>query len=127
MVGFSIDDSEFRELAADLGKVPSRLLPEVDAVLKRGANNLKGSMRAAFEASPHFRRVGGKVSYDSIPGVGTVGYEVGPTIGGAGSLAGIAVDGGANGGGGSVQIDDLLPAEADVIEKHVGEILEGML
>lgn len=118
-----IDTSELRRLAVDLGKVPAAVIPEAEAVLKKGAQNLKTEMQAAFQESPHFKAVARAVSYDRVGGAREVGYEIGPTVGGAGSLAHIAVDGGANGGGASVDIDSLLPREAAAVEKYLGDIL----
>ncbi|GAB3166617.1 hypothetical protein GCM10027059_25840 [Myceligenerans halotolerans] len=126
--GFTVDASEARALAADLGRIPARAIPEVDGVLEKAANVLKKDMAAAFAASPHFKRVAAAVSYERKGSFREIAYEVGPETGrGAGSLAGIAVDGGANGGGGSVKIDGLLESEAAVIERHIGDIIEGLL
>lgn len=128
MAGFEIDTSELRTLAADLGRIPARVVPEVEAVLKKGADQLKKGMQAEFEGSPHFKRVGAAVSYERRGFAREIAYEVGPEMGrGAGSLAGIAVDGGANGGGGSVKVDQLLEPEAKVVEKFLGDILEDVL
>lgn len=126
--GFTVDTSEARALASDLGRIPARAIPEVDSVLKKGANVLKKGMAAAFADSPHFKRVAAAVSYERKGFGREIAYEVGPEVGrGAGSLGGIAVEGGANGGGGSVKIDDLLEPEAAVIERHIGDIIEGLL
>jgi len=128
MAGFEIDTSELRKLSTDLGRIPARVVPEAEAVLKKGAQNLKESMAAEFEGSPHFKRVGAAVSYERRGFASEIAYEIGPEIGrGAGSLGGIAVEGGANGGGGSVKVDHLLEPEAVSIEKYLGDALEGLL
>lgn len=128
MAGFEIDTSELRRLSTDLGKIPAAVVPDVESVLKKGADNLKGTMAAEFEGSPHFKRVGAAVSYERRGFSSEIGYEIGPEIGrGAGSLGGIAVEGGANGGGGTVDIDHLLEPEAQAIEKHMLDALEGLL
>jgi hypothetical protein len=128
MAGFEIDTSELRTLAADLGRIPAKVMPEVESVLKKGADQLKKGMQAEFEGSPHFKRVGAAVSYERRGFAREIAYEVGPEMGrGAGSLAGIAVDGGANGGGGSVKVDQLLEPEAVQVEKFLGDILEDVL
>jgi hypothetical protein len=126
-----VDVSELRTLAADLGKVSGKVTDDADRVLKRGAQNLKEGMQKRFDASDSFRRKRKgrplRVSYDRVAALGSLGYEIGPEIGGMGSLAHIAVDGGANGGGGKVDIDSLLPPEAAAIEKHLGKVLDGLL
>lgn len=128
MAGFEIDASELRELAADLGKIPGRLVPDVESVLKKGAQNLKEAMAAEFEKSQHFRRVGAAVSYERQGFAREIAYEIGPEVGrGAGSLGGIAVDGGANGGGGTVNVDGLLEPESAAIEKYLTKVLGDVL
>lgn len=125
--GFTIDTTDLNRLAVDLGNAPVRATGQVEQILRRGATNLKGQVRRRFEESLSFGVVGRHVDYDRIGFAGSFGYEIGPTVGGAGSLAGIAVDGGANGGGGTVQIDDLLPAEAEAVERFIGQALENLL
>ena len=126
--GMTLDTSELRKFQADLGRVPAKVVPEGEAVLKRGAQNLKESMAAEFEGSPHFKRVSAAVSYERRGFAREIAYEIGPEMGrGAGSLAGIAVEGGANGGGGSVKIDQLLEPEAVQVEKHLLDVLDGLL
>lgn len=131
MAGLEIDTSELRKLSADLGKIPGRVVPDVEAVLKKGANNLKDAMAAEFEGSPHFKRVAADVTYERKGFAREIEYEIGPEIGRgsghAGGLGGIAVDGGANGGGGTVKIDHLLEPEAVAVEKFLGDALEGLL
>lgn len=128
MAGFEIDTSELRKLSADLGRIPAKVVPEVESVLKKGADVLKKNMQAEFQESPHFKRVAEAVSYERRGFGRQIAYEVGPEMGrGAGSLGFIAVDGGANGGGGSVKIDQLLEPEAKQVEKFLGDILEDAL
>ncbi|MCL1871004.1 MAG: hypothetical protein FWF90_11405 [Promicromonosporaceae bacterium] len=126
-MSFEIDTSDLRRLSADLGQVPARAARDVETVLAHGAVNLKRSMQAAFARSPHFKAVARDVSYDRRGFASEIAFEVGPTMHGAGALGHIAVDGGANGGGGSVDIDELLPPEAAAVERFVGEILGGLL
>jgi hypothetical protein len=127
--GFTMDTSELNRLAADLGKIPGRAVPQVDAVLKKGAVKMKGEMQRAFSGSPHFKGVTPAVSFDRRGFASRVGYEIGPDADRApgGALAGIAVEGGANGGGGTVDIDSILPAETPAIEREIGKILGGLL
>lgn len=125
--GFTLDASDGRRLAGELSKIPARAVPGVEAVLKKGADNLKKGMAKEFEASEWFRRIGRTVSYERRGFARDIAYEIGPEIGGAGSLAGVAVNGGANGGGGSVDIDKLLEPEAAAVEKYLTEVLGDLL
>lgn len=133
MAGFEIDTSELTRLSADLGKIPAKAVPEVESVLKKGAQVLKEGMQAEFDASDSFtrKRKGAplRVTYERRGLLREIAYEIGPEVGagGMGSLAHIAVDGGANGGGGTVKVDQLLEPEAAVIEKHITDVLGGLL
>lgn len=131
MAGFEIDTSELRKLSADLGRIPARAVPEVESVLKKGADNLKKTMAAEFKGSPHFKGVARDVTYERKGFAREIAYEIGPETGlgkgHGGALGSIAVDGGANGGGGSVNVDHLLEPEAMAVEKYLGKVLEGLL
>lgn len=125
---FDVDGSELRELARDLGRIPARLLPEADAIVKRGAQNVKDHMSTDLAASRSFRGAAGSVSYDSDYRPGVVQYEVGPDKGRrGGALANIAYFGGANGGGGTVDIDAPLAAEEPRLTSAIGRLLEQVL
>lgn len=98
-MNIDIDVRELTLLAADLARVPDDVVSEVPAVVKKAAQNIKDEWAALN--SRHFK-VGASVSYDETVWFGQVAEaEIGPTPGGAGSLAGIFHFGGANGGGGS--------------------------
>lgn len=123
-----LDMSEVRALAADLGRVPGRVIPELDATTKRAAQGLKDSLNAALGSSRHFKAASGSVTYDPIARLGSIGYEVGPDKDRrAGALANLAFFGGANGGGGTVDIDGPIDAERDLLSQHVDKILGGLL
>lgn len=124
MAGFEIDTSELRELAADLGRVPAKALPAVESVLLRGSLNVRDDMRDEFRKSRYFRQVAPSVDAERKGSLTEIAYEIGPRVGVyGGSLGGIAVDGGANGGGGTVDIDGILPREVPALEKFLGEAL----
>lgn len=131
--GVHIDFTELREFEADLGRVSGRALKEVDAILKRGAQNIKKDMAAAFEGSRHFKAIAPSVSYDSDYRPGQVVYEIGPdkdrggNPGRAAALAHIAVYGGARGGGGTVDIDAVLDKEEPRLMKALDDFLGGVL
>lgn len=121
---------DLRRLESDLGKIPGKVVPELERAMKRGAQNVKVAMEDAFRSSESFTSKSGRpprISYDRKGFVGTVGYEVGPTVGGAGSLAAIAVEGGANGGGGTVDIDKPVQAEVDKLEKYIDVVIRKLL
>lgn len=127
MDGFSIDDSELRALEVDMERAPANLMPYVESVLKKSATVLKGGMQSAFRDSDYFQAAARVVSYDRVGFAREIGYEIGPEMRAGGALAHIAVEGGANGGGGTVDIDNLLDDEAPVIERFIGDVLEGII
>jgi hypothetical protein len=123
MAGFTIDTREVDKLAMDLAAAPARVIPEVEAVLKRGAQNIKRGMQQDFSRSRHFGQVAPTVSYDRRGFASSIGFEIGPTIGGSGSLAGVAVEGGARGGGGTVNVDAPLAGESLRVQRELGKVL----
>lgn len=127
MDGFTVDVSDVLATAAEFNAKGAAAVDAIEPVMKRAAQNIKTEMQQIFAKSPHFKRVAASVSYDRIGLLtGTLGYEIGPTIGGAGSLAGIATDGGANGGGGTVDIGPALDHEAVRLEAEI-QIALGVL
>lgn len=121
----TVDTSQLLHFAVDLGKVAASALPRVDAVVKRGAQQIKDDMVSDAEASKHFRGIGRTIDYDRAYGIGEVSYEVGPNRerGGQAPLAGVAYLGGANGGGGSLDLDGPLEREAPRLMKALDELL----
>lgn len=121
MSGLHIDVSDVLSAAAEIGAKGPAAVNAVEPVMARAAFNIKREMDAIFRQHPWFRRIGPDVSYDRIGLLtGTLGYEIGPTpTGDAGSLAGIAVEGGANGGGGKVDIQPALTHEAARLENNI--------
>lgn len=118
------DFSEVHRLSADLGRSASRILPLVDAVMKRAAQNVKDDMVADAQGSDYFGRIARTISYDRVAAVGAIAYEVGPDRdrGGQAPLAGIAYYGGVNRGGGTLDIDGPLTVEAPRMIKALGDV-----
>lgn len=129
----SIDAREMTAFAADLGRISARALPEVDAIMKHGAGNIKDEMVTDAEGSRHFRRIAPSISYDSDYRIGQVAYEIGPDrarggkASGAAHLANIAYFGGANGGGGTLDLDAPLKHEEPQMMKRLDDFLAGLL
>ncbi len=115
-----------RELSADLGRIAASALPEVDAIAKRGAQNVKDDMVSDAEGSRYFRRLARSISYDRAYRAGEVGYEIGPDKSRGGQLGVIAYFGGANGGGGTLDIDGPLEREEPRLMAQLDKWLGGM-
>jgi hypothetical protein len=117
------DIEGLRELTTDLGRIASRALPDVDVVAKHAAQNIKDEMVEDAQGSRAFRSIARSISYDRSYSVGQVAYEVGPDKSRGGQLGNIAYFGGANGGGGTLDIDGPLKAEEPRFLKALDEML----
>ena len=83
------DTTEVRKLASDLGRVPAKSVPAIEAVTKKGALNIKQGWARRWEGHAHAPRLPSTISFDMKYGLGSIGAEIGPTKGGPGSLGNI--------------------------------------
>lgn len=122
--GISIDMSEINSLVADMGRVKSRVMPEVEKVAKKGAQNLKEEYRSQASSSFWFKGMASSISYDRLPSIRGVTYEIGPDKDRRGGpLGNIFFFGGAHGGGGSGDLNGPLESEGDAFAKSLGEVI----
>ena len=123
----SLDMSELHRLTKDLGHASGQALPVVGAVLKKAAQNIKEELATDAKESKWFRRLGKSISYDSAYRIGHVGYDIGPDYDRGGELGAIAYFGGANGGGGTLDIDGPVrheePRMMAALDKALGDLL----
>ena len=133
-VNVSLDDSQLRALAQDLGLVPKGLIPKVRGVVRKGAVNVKNAMQQDLQKSKHFKAAARSVDFEEVSsgafGQTSIAAEIGPNKSrhAAAGLAGIAYFGGINGGGGTVRDPaEALAEEAPNFEKFLLEVLEGLL
>lgn len=103
--------AELRALANDLGKIAGSAVKDVDAVLKKGAQNVKTEMAADAAGSKHFKGMAGSISYESHYGLGTARYVVGPDKARRGGSLGNIYYFGTSRGGGSGDIEKPLRSE----------------
>ncbi|MEV7606116.1 hypothetical protein AB0N65_11815 [Paenarthrobacter sp. NPDC089322] len=102
---------EVRQLSQNLGKIAGSALDDVDAVLKKGAQNIKSEMAADVSASEHFKGMAGSISYDRHYLPGRARYVIGPDKGRRGGSLGNIYYFGTSRGGGSGDIDKPLRSE----------------
>lgn len=120
--------SELRRFAQDLEKIASKALPDVDAVLKKGAQNIKEDLIAGVKTSRSFSgkkkpSLEAGISYDSMYSVGTARYEIGPEVGRAGgSLGGIYYEGTSRGGGHG-DLEGPLLRETPNLERELNRVV----
>lgn len=124
------DLSDFGRFASDLGQGADKVLADVAPVVKRGAENVKRTMRADMAGSRHFGQAARSITYDVVNGTGWVEARVGPESAGrtVGDLAGLAYFGGSHGGGGTVRdpqaaLDDEAPSFFGYIERALGGLI----
>ena len=120
-------------LRFDLLAAPAKLAPKINAVIFKGATNIKAAMRADIEASPSFKGTSRSIDFDMIDAVNSVTAEIGPKTGAgeSGGLGGIAygtgVFGGSRGGGSVRDPIAALEDEAPKVEKFLGDVLGDLL
>ena len=103
--------AELRALATNLGKVAGSAVNDVDAVLKKGAQNVKSEMQSDVSRSKHFKAMAGSISYDSHYLPGRARYVVGPDKSRRGGSLGNIYYFGTSRGGGSGDIEKPLRSE----------------
>lgn len=120
MSDFSIDVSEVTGFVDSVGRITASATREVDAVVKKGAQNVKTEMVADASASPHFKGMAGSISYDQL---GPGSYEVGPDKGRRGGALGNIYYFGTSRGGGSGDIDKPVQSETPRFERALTDLV----
>lgn len=121
------DFSELHRLVRDLGQAPGRAYRDIDDAAKRGAQNVKTEMAADAAGSTHFKSMASTISYDRSTSLGAISYEAGPDKDRGGAIGNIAYFGGANGGGGTLDIDKPIRSEGPRLDAAISRILDGLL
>lgn len=125
-MSIEFDMTEVRALSEDFRRVPDALARHAKPVVAKGAVNIKNQLRDEMRDSTWFGGAAADIDYDLLDGGFTA--EIGPTKGGAGSLANLAYFGGANGGGGTVPDPrGALEAEAPRFANALAELAAGLL
>lgn len=114
---------ELMKFAADLGKVASRAIADVEPVLKKGAQNIKNDLQRDAAGSD-FRGVIPSISYDPIGGLGSLGYEVGPDNSRQGGALGHIAYLGTSRGGGTLDLEGPLERERPALERELGRVVD---
>lgn len=103
----SVDASEMDKLAHDMGLIPGKLVKKIKPIMSKTGLQVKNQMRKDARGSRHFKQIAPTIGYDvkefGFDGDGVIQVEIGPSTGGAGSLAGIAYFGTSRPGGGTVR------------------------
>lgn len=121
-MSFYVDASEAFVVADALGKIAGSDLPEVDAVLKKGAQNIKEEMARDVRGSSHFKGMAGSISYDSDYRIGQPAYEIGPDKSRPGGSLGNIYYFGTSRGGGTGDLEKPLRSEVPRVESALADL-----
>jgi hypothetical protein len=122
--------AELRQFAIAVGHIADGAYEDVDAVVSKGAVNIKTEMIADVSRSPHFKGMAGSITYEHHNTKGVIRREVGPDKGRRGGSLGNIYYFGTSRGGGSGDIEKpirseeprLLSAMHALVEKWAGQL-----
>lgn len=117
-------------MATNLGHVAGDALKDVDAVLKKGVDNMKREMVADVSGSDHFKGMARAITYESHYLPGRARWVVGPDKSRRGGALGNIYYFGTSRGGGTGDIEKPLRSEepktlralADLLERWAGRL-----
>jgi hypothetical protein len=116
--------AELRSLAENLGKIAGSAVKDVDAVVQKGALNVKKEMAYSAVWSKHFKGMARAISYDSHYLFGRVRYEVGPDKGRPGGALGNIAYFGTSRGGGTLDIEQPLRSEGPRLQSALKDLAD---
>ena len=124
----SVGSADLASLIAALAKAPDEATDAARAVVAKGALSVKSDLNRQAANSPHFKGVAGSVTYDVTVHRHSITAEIGPDMHKRGGTLGhIFFLGGANGGGGTGDIDAPLREEEPKMVKFLGDAMGGVL
>ena len=122
------DDGQLRRLVMDIAEEMRTVPQEVRKVIAEGAANVRDDLNDQAAASRHFKGMAGSVTYDMKGNAYFSEAEIGPDKGRTGgALGNIFFFGGANGGGGTGDLDGALRREGPRLTSAMGDVLRGIL
>lgn len=127
-----VEIAGLRELVASIEGAVNATDSEVEAVVGKGASNIKKQLVREMKESRSFGQIAHTISYDvhsvTAFGGGAIEAEIGPESDGPGALANIAYFGTSRGGGtvpdpsGALAVE--LPKVESALLKFVGGVLD---
>ena len=124
----SVGSADLTSLIAALAKAPDEATDAARGVLQKGALNVKRALNQQAANSPHFRGMAGSVTYDMEIRRHSITAEIGPDKDRrGGALGNLFFFGGANGGGGTGDLDAPLREEEPKMVKFLDEAMGKLL
>ncbi|MGZ1491486.1 hypothetical protein [Brevibacterium sediminis] len=124
-----LDTSATQNLVDALDKFDSDVRSKAEAVLAKGAVQIKKNLQEDARGSRYFKQFAKKISYETTKRKNTTEVEIGPENDkptgknpGGGPGAAIAYFGGANGGGGTLDLDEPVEREFDSIDEYMKKL-----
>ena len=119
-----------REFAASIERVTEGAYDEVDAVMFKGAMNMKREMVADLSGSTHFKGAAGSITFEQHNTKNVIRRELGPDKSRPGGALGNIYYFGTSRGGGSGDIEKPINSEAprligaiqDLVAKWAGQL-----
>lgn len=108
-------------LAQDLGDIPKATAPFVRKAIEVSARNIKDQIRDEYSGARQLPGASRSISYDKLDG--GLGADIGPSLGGQGSIVGL-VDEGAPRTPGRKRIPKALADEAPGFEQGIERAIE---
>lgn len=127
------DASELRDFGVELGNIGPKVQREVEAVVSKGALNIKNTMREDMAASSSFGALSSTIDFSLNVGSDGIEAEIGPGKRSGGSSRGldfganIAYFGTSRGGGGTVDVENGLRKELPGFMEHLGRVTKDVL
>ncbi|MCD1286487.1 MULTISPECIES: HK97 gp10 family phage protein [unclassified Brevibacterium] len=124
-----LDTSETQKLIDAVESFETRTRDEAEAILVKGAVEMKRNLKENARGSKYFKQFAKKITYDKKRRASGVEIELGPENDkptgkkpGGGPGAGVAYFGGANGGGGTLDFDEPVEREFDAIDSYMKKL-----
>lgn len=122
------DASELVNFAAELGRIEPKVARQVNAVVTKGAVNIKKTMQDDLSHSRHFKQIAPTISYDIEKSGGAIEAEIGPNKQyRSARLANIAYFGTSRGGGQTADFDNGLRKELPNLTEHLRRVMGDVL
>lgn len=122
------DASELKKFASDLERAEAKVERKVDAVVRKGALNIKNTLRADLSHSRHFGQIAKTITYDVEKTSDGIEVEIGPNKQyRAARLANIAYFGTSRGGGNTADFDNGLRKELPNLTEHLRRVMGDVL